>query len=51
MLIEQHTKHLTNIYEINSKTTFTRGMGTLGTLGTTQGTRENLYEQDMKHLK
>jgi hypothetical protein len=34
--------------KINSKNTFTRGMGTLGT---TQGTCENLYEQDMKHLK
>jgi hypothetical protein len=22
----------------------------MGTLGTTQGTHENLYEQDMKHL-
>jgi hypothetical protein len=36
------------IYEINFKNTFTRGMGTLGT---TQWTCENLYEQDMKHLK
>jgi hypothetical protein len=41
-------KTFDKIYEINSKNTFTRGMGTLGT---TQGTHENLYEQDMKHLK
>jgi hypothetical protein len=41
-------KTFDKIYEINSKNTFTRGMGTLGT---TQGTCENLYEQDMKHLK
>lgn len=41
-------KTFDKIYEINSKNKFTRGMGALGT---TQGTCENLYEQDMKHLK
>jgi hypothetical protein len=48
MLKEQHKKTFDKIYEINSKNTFTRGMGTLGT---TLQTCENLYEQDMKHLK
>jgi hypothetical protein len=47
MLKEQHKKTFDKVYEINSKNTFTRGMGTLGTI---LRTCENLYEQDMKHL-